>query len=179
MYCSGFYKEANRCKRKGKFEDYGFLEKIDIGGELFDLNQFLHGYCDEFAYYNALNYHYDIVVWYEWCEETEQFSLIHAFNRFLYRGKEYYVDVRGVTTDLTLIQEEFEDFEYTYVEVFHEIETFVQFMEKTYQEYYRPLKIGEIQSIHETLGSYYRLKENFLINSRQTHQKNHLKMATV
>lgn len=159
MYCSGFFEEVNRSKRKNEFKDYGFLEEIGVEGESFDLNQFLHGYCDEFAYYNALHYSYEIVVWYEWCEETEQFSLIHAFNRFCHRGKEYYVDVRGITTDLTLIREEFEAFEYTYVEVFSDVEVFVQFMEKTYQEYYRPLKLGEIQSIHETLSSYYRFKK--------------------
>lgn len=154
-YYSGFFEDANCYKLNQEFEGYGFLENVDVEGESFDLNQFLHGYCDEFAYFQAMKHAYNIVVWYEVNEETQQFSLIHAFNHFNEDGVDYYLDVRGITSDLASIQEEFEDYEYEQVAIFSDTNQFIKFMESMYQEYYRPLKLGEIELIDQNFGCYY------------------------
>ncbi|MDF2880234.1 MAG: hypothetical protein K0R54_791 [Clostridiaceae bacterium] len=102
--------------RKGFFnlknnEGYNFLETLNVNNEIIDAFYMLHGICHEFAL--AINevYGYNIVFWVNYDEEIETNVLIHAFNVFKYKDKQYFVDIRGVTDNLEDIINEFDYFE--------------------------------------------------------------------
>ena len=114
-YCSGFFKEAMLRRTQQPTMTYDFLKTILIEDEWFDLYQFLHGYCDEFAYYQAMKQGYSMVVWYQLNEITQCFELIHVFNQFERDGVTHYMDIRGVTTEINQILEDFEGHDYQWV----------------------------------------------------------------
>lgn len=92
-------------------DDYDFLETLNVNNKIINAFYYLHGICHEFAL--ALNeiFGYDIVLWINFDEDIHSNALVHAFNTFTYNGKQYYVDVRGITDDLNDIIDEFDYYE--------------------------------------------------------------------
>lgn len=103
---NGFYKELDELRREDGCEDadFGFLENVDVG-EAFNLYDFLHGHCDEFAAALSDYYGYSI----EYIVDTAN-VLVHAYCVAEVDGSKAYIDARGITTDDKLFFEEFEDF---------------------------------------------------------------------
>lgn len=89
-------------------EGYDFLETLNINNKEIDALYYLHGICHEFSL--ALNkiFGYDIVLWTNYDEDVKSYVLVHAFNMFQYKGKQYYADIRGITDNLEDIINEFD-----------------------------------------------------------------------
>lgn len=103
--CNGFYKELSELREQGLEEaSFGFLENVAVG-DYFNLYDFLHGHCDEFA--AALSDYYGYFV--EYILDTSN-VLIHAYCVTEIDGDKVYIDARGITTDSELFFDEFADF---------------------------------------------------------------------
>lgn len=112
----GFYEELDSLLEDYGDSDFGFLENINISCEdpvgVFDTKinrhinayDFLHGYCNEFAYMLNEKYGYPI---YEIVDHTG--TLIHSFARLDQNNIHYFIDVRGITTDYHEFISEFEN----------------------------------------------------------------------
>lgn len=102
---NGFYKELEELRTQGLTEaSFGFLENTVIG-DYFNLYDFLHGHCDEFA--AALSDYYGYPV--EYILDTSH-VLVHAYCTAEVAGVKAYIDARGITTDPVLFFDEFADF---------------------------------------------------------------------
>lgn len=102
--CSGFYAELEKMKFDGFLEaDFGFLENISVG-DSFNLYDFLHGHCDEFAAGLSDFYGYSI----EYVLSSDNI-LIHAYCVTEINGEKAYVDARGTTTNPERFFAEFDD----------------------------------------------------------------------
>lgn len=102
---NGFYVELNALREQGLTEaSFGFMENIAVG-EYFNLYDFLHGHCDEFA--AGLSDYYDYPV--EYILDTSN-VLVHAYCTTEVAGIKAYIDARGITTDSHLFFDEFRDF---------------------------------------------------------------------
>lgn len=101
----GFYKELEDMHRDGPSEaDFGFLENVPVG-EAYNLYDFLHGCCDQFA--AALSDFFGYPIEYVLGNDG---VLIHAYCvKELADGETAYVDVRGITTDAVEFFDEFRD----------------------------------------------------------------------
>jgi len=99
---TGFY-------RMGNMESA--LQHLDIAGIIIDAYQYLHGCCDDFALGLNNLFGYKIILWTEISTESGHTVLIHAFNVFKFRGKDYYVDIRGITDSINDIISEFDYYE--------------------------------------------------------------------
>ena len=116
---SGFYEELDSLSEENGLADFGFLE--NVGGEyeihtnyvcdgkkvsyLLNAYDFLHGNCNEFSF--ALNQRYGYPIF-----EIKDGSgnLVHSFNRMDTDSQQFFIDVRGITTDYFEFMSEFEDF---------------------------------------------------------------------
>lgn len=105
MY-SGFYKELEALRAAGLSDaDFGFLENVSVG-DWYNLYDFLHGHCDQFAVALSEHFGYDI----EWVEDKDRNFLIHAYCvKELGNGEKAYIDARGITTDAVAFFDEFAD----------------------------------------------------------------------
>ena len=102
---SGFYKEFEELRSGGSPDaDFGFLENTPVG-EAFNLYDYLHGRCDEFAAALSDFYGYNI----EYIVGSDN-VLIHAYCVTERNGGKVFVDARGVTTDAREFYDEFADF---------------------------------------------------------------------
>lgn len=102
---NGFYVELEKLHKQGLTEaSFGFLENVEVG-EYFNLYDFLHGHCDEFA--AALSDYYGYPV--EYILDTSK-VLVHAYCTQDIDGVKAYIDARGITNDAELFFEEFADF---------------------------------------------------------------------
>lgn len=99
-------------KNDDEFE-FDFLEEVMLpcpNGKFKKANLmlFLHGYCDIFAYRLRDLFGYQI------CNEYEDENcehLIHSYCKFNYEGKDYYIDIRGITDDYDEFRNEFADWD--------------------------------------------------------------------
>lgn len=89
---------------------YDFLEDISINNKSYNLLKYLHGYCDNFAVYMAKRFGYNICLWTQYDYDIEKIALVHAFNSCVVNEKTYYIDIRGVTSNIENIYSDFEDF---------------------------------------------------------------------
>ncbi len=100
----GFYKELEDLRLNGSPEaDFGFLENVPVG-ESYNLYDFLHGHCDEFA--ASLSDYYGYLI--EYVLDNNE-NLIHAYCVTEINGEKAYIDARGITTDAELFFDEFAD----------------------------------------------------------------------
>lgn len=150
MHC-GFYKELDSLLEDYGDSDFGFLENINMMCEdPFGVYDFLHGYCNEFAYMLNEKYGYPI---YEIVDHTG--TLIHSFARLDQNNIHYFIDVRGITTDYHEFISEFEDWtdEETSIE-----NTFpVNLLDKGVRERNTPSKGNRefIEKLFSDYGDYY------------------------
>lgn len=112
----GFYEELDLLLEDYEDSDFGFLENINMLYEdpvgVFDTKinryinayNFLHGYCNEFAYMLNEKYGYPVFE-----IKGEEGNLIHSFARVDTDSEHYFIDVRGITTDYSEFISEFED----------------------------------------------------------------------
>lgn len=104
MY-NGFYRELDEMHSEAlQNADFGFLENVTVG-EWFNLYDFLHGHCDEFAAALSDFYGYSI----EYVLNNAN-VLVHAYCVSVVNGQKTYIDARGITTDAELFFAEFADF---------------------------------------------------------------------
>lgn len=103
----GFYEELVELQKDDEESSFGFLSNIDITDENTARN-YLHGCCDEFAAMLSHVYGYPIEA-----VRNAEGRLIHAYCVTEIGGEKAYIDVRGITTDVVLFFEEFEN-EVTY-----------------------------------------------------------------
>lgn len=103
MY-NGFYYELEDLKSEVPDADFGFLENVAVG-DSYNLYDFLHGHCDQFA--AALSDYYGYSV--EYVLDSHD-MLIHVYCVTDFGGCKAYIDARGVTTDADLFFDEFADF---------------------------------------------------------------------
>lgn len=108
---TGFYIELEELREDDKTANWGFLENTSIDNpftndEEYNMNafDFLHGFCNVFAY--ALNqmFGFDIKVM------NNKDGLVHAFCTATVNGETAYIDVRGITTDFKEFAEPFDDY---------------------------------------------------------------------
>lgn len=102
--------------KKGFFDfenddGYDFLKKLRINNEEINAFFYLHGICHEFALGLCETFNYNIVLWINYDEDINSNVLIHAFNTFKYKGKQYYIDIRGITDNIDDITDGFDYFE--------------------------------------------------------------------
>lgn len=96
---NGFYKIRKACidETGEKDVDWEALEseQINCGKALlpFNLNDFLHGYCTEFAACLHNTFGYDM---YQIKDENTK-ALIHAFCMANVNGRRCFIDIRGIT----------------------------------------------------------------------------------
>lgn len=137
---------------------YEFLENASLDEDCYDLYQFLHGFCDEFAVLNARKNGYKVVLWTAFDEEIKKERLVHAFNQFEDGGKTYYSDIRGITDNLELIKEEFEDYEYENIKIFdNEVETINFIKQLLGCEKYILTKEDYLRSVFKTYNNIYKI----------------------
>lgn len=101
----GFYREQEEfVPEPGEFPGFGFLENVSVG-DAYNLYDFLHGCCDQFAAALSDFFGYEI----EYVLGNDG-NLIHAYCvRELANGDTAYIDARGITTDAKLFFDEFAD----------------------------------------------------------------------
>lgn len=103
MY-NGFYKELDEIKADGVPEaNFGFLENVAVG-DSYNLYDFLHGHCDQFAAALSDYYGYEI----EYVVSNVD-VLIHAYCVDNIEGVKAYIDARGITTNAEMFFDEFAD----------------------------------------------------------------------
>lgn len=108
---NGFYLELDGLKEDDDDASFGFLENIGSeynirsDGFLITAYDYLHGYCDLFAY--ALHERYGLPL-YEIRDDKN--DLVHCFAIAETSSGKMFVDVRGATTDYFEFIEDFEDF---------------------------------------------------------------------
>lgn len=107
IYHNGFYSEKDYMEGEN-CNTFEWMDMIDSVYETIDVSvvspySFLHGYCFMFAL--ALNkiYGYPIVLF----KNPDYY--IHAFCEVKQEDRTLYIDVRGITTDINELFEEFED----------------------------------------------------------------------
>lgn len=104
---NGFYNELDELKAEDNESDFGFLENVTVSEDDNAFN-FLHGDCGLFAAMLSDIYGYEI----ECIRETrddEPGKLIHAYCVAKINNEKAYIDVRGITTDVEIFYEEFEN----------------------------------------------------------------------
>lgn len=89
-------------QKKLQSEDFNFMENIHINNLC--LLDFLHGFCNIFALCLHNIYHYEIMNVYNYDK-----SLIHSFCIYHKNNKRYFIDIRGITTDLNEFLIDFEN----------------------------------------------------------------------
>lgn len=77
-----------------------FLSTLQLANRTIDANNYLHNLSYEFALALSEVFDYYIVLWIVYDCEKKENILVHAFNVFYYKDREYYVDVRGVTDNI-------------------------------------------------------------------------------
>ena len=103
MY-NGFFKELDELRADGLPDsDFGFLENVPIG-DSYNLYDFLHGHCDQFAAALSDYYGYEI----EYVLDNSD-NLVHAYCVAVVGPYVAYIDARGITTNAELFFEEFAD----------------------------------------------------------------------
>ena len=97
----GFWDE---CKK-------GCFDKIEKNGKTFNLNNYLHGYCDIFII-KLFEFGKKHNVTYPICVIADNEGITHAFSWIEneYVDIDYFIDVRGITSEKDEFFEEFEDF---------------------------------------------------------------------
>lgn len=111
-----FYLE--RKQNTGDFEEdlgFNFMDSVEIihpgpneKRENINFYEFLHGYCDVFAYRLREKFGYDICFDYE---DEDCSQLIHAYCTVTVGNKTYWIDCRGITDDYEEFIEEFADWD--------------------------------------------------------------------
>lgn len=91
--------------------DYDFLEALNIDNNKINALQFLHGNCQYMSLAIAEKLQCNICLWFDYDENIDQYALCHAFNILNINNQQYYVDVRGITTDINNITNEFDYWE--------------------------------------------------------------------
>lgn len=89
------------------FSEEEILMETDVyyKNERIELDDYLHGNCEQLAlvlaeYYLEKNlYDPKICLWKEYSEDIDKLFLVHAFVSIQKDEKEYFIDVRGITTD--------------------------------------------------------------------------------
>lgn len=113
----GFYEELDDLRVDDSDADFGFLENISNNeyiefvlafGEtkkyLLSAYDFLHGYCDIFA--KRIHDQFSLPMYAIYSESGD---MVHCFCKINADGRDYYIDVRGITDDYTEFISEFED----------------------------------------------------------------------
>lgn len=108
----GFYNELDELRREDPEATFGFLENVDVNGDLNAFN-FLHGFCPDFAAMLSDLYGYKIVAVRHYDEDNVTGKLIHAYCVADFQSEQVFIDIRGITNDPVLFFEEFEN-EVTY-----------------------------------------------------------------
>lgn len=104
---NGYYLELDELLEDDNNANFGFLENISHSSKMNAYN-YLHGYCDDFAMALSEAFGYEIET-----VHNGDGKLIHAYCVDNTCGKTVYIDIRGITSDLKLFYEEFEN-ELTY-----------------------------------------------------------------
>ena len=101
----GFYRDLEELHLDGQEDaDFGFLENVHVG-DAYNLYDFLHGCCDQFAAALSDFYGYEI----EYVVGNDG-NLIHAYCvKEMANGEVAYVDARGITADPVAFFDEFRD----------------------------------------------------------------------
>ncbi len=100
----GFYKELDELRADGLPDaNFGFLENVPVG-DSYNLYDFLHGHCDQFAAALSDYYGYEV----EYVLDNND-NLVHAYCVAEVGPYVAYIDARGVTTDAELFFDEFAD----------------------------------------------------------------------
>lgn len=114
---NGFYEELENIIKDDEDANFGFMENTsyEIWGKYKNENgkefrhlitayDFLHGYCDEFAFSLHEKFGYPV-----YQINDEDGKMIHCFAMIIFNDIHYFIDVRGVTTDYSEFLSEFED----------------------------------------------------------------------
>lgn len=146
---TGFYEEWKDLQKEYPDCDFEFLENkfiAKIDEQNLNAYDYLHGYCDSFAFSLQQQFGYEIQAIYD-----ENHSLVHAYCISLDQTQTaHFIDVRGCTTDFQAFLSDFEDFititedEPLHIEAYKDtdkdmtqIENTIQFIQK-YKNYYIP-----------------------------------------
>ena len=95
---SGFFEYDDPC---GALEDPDAVFEMfgDTSGLLVEPVDYIHGFCDVFAYWLSLKFGYDIVARVVDCPGRQRPLLVHATCQSDFGGKSHWVDVRGIADD--------------------------------------------------------------------------------
>lgn len=102
MY-SGFFTKVMALRETDPFADFSFLQDVYSDNKICAYD-FLHGHCLSFAVALSRRYGYAIDTV---CDKNN--DLIHAYCVAEVNNQNYYIDIRGTTTDLSLFFDDFED----------------------------------------------------------------------
>lgn len=161
----GFYEELDSLLEEDNDADWGFLENIGHEYDLYEESlgfdgikreyiinayNFLHGYCNEFAYMLNEKYGYPVFE-----IKDEKGKLVHSFTRLVKDNVYYFIDIRGITTDYHEFISEFEDWidEETSIE-----NTFlVDLSKEEVRKEQQPSKVNRqfIEELFSDYGDYY------------------------
>lgn len=171
---NGFYLEKSY-KRKSTF---GFLNKVKKDDKTYNLHQYLHGYCDifvmklfEFGEKNNLEYPI--------CALVDEDGVIHSFIWIEGIENDYFIDVRGITSNPNYFFSEFEDYfdyqeylEYGDIEdvnvlFFYNLDEYVKYLSNYLENgddwYYNQTNIlQESENIIQLFKEYYLVPKEFI-----------------
>lgn len=106
---TGFYEEWKDLQKEYPNCDFSFLENeviAKIDGRNLSAYDYLHGYCNSFAFSLQQQFGYEIQAIYD-----ENHSLVHVYCINLNQTKTmHFIDVRGCTTDFQAFLSDFENF---------------------------------------------------------------------
>lgn len=152
-----------------------YFDKIEKDGKIFNLMNYLHGYCDVFIiklfeFGKKHNMKYPI------CVIANKEEIIHSFSwvKSKIEDIDYFIDVRGITSEKDDFFEEFEDFfdyklwfdgnyepENGEIYWFYEIEDYLNFMIKMFKRdklYFEQINLlSKSEEILKTFESNYLL----------------------
>lgn len=155
MY-TGFYRERDVLRQESNDNsiDFEFMENYDG----IDLYLYLHGICYVFALYLHNKYGYPIVCFYD------DIGLIHVFCKKQINGKDYYIDIRGITDDAEEFFDEFSDWmdyqnldDSIIIKEFNNSEDYLSFLKRFVStiECKSPKRMLEIEQVISDNPSYY------------------------
>lgn len=102
---NGFYLEK-LFRRKSTF---AFLDKIKKDDKIYNLHQYLHGYCDIFVI-KLLEFGKKNNLEYPICVLIDEDGIIHSFIWIEGNDYNYFIDVRGITSNADYFFSEFQDY---------------------------------------------------------------------
>ena len=119
---TGFWEDFKTLLEEDTDTEWGFIENasVRLNNRMYNAYNYLHGFCDIFAQCLHERYGYSMEYIFQRTGDNEDdpVVLIHAYCKTVVKGKDVYIDVRGIQGDYDVFVDEFRDFfdfdDYTY-----------------------------------------------------------------